>query len=310
LPFCAKKFTPKQTVCRFVNTCFFGILGIILLGNCKDPKAKIPSYIHIQSFEFSTNRTTQGVPSSEILDAHVFVNGKLWGVYELPATIPILVEGNSNIVIFPGIKEYKDKISRQVIRTLEPFDTIIVLTPTKIDTIQPFTRYKSNVEFVWIEDYDNGVYSTAASDKNSTQDSIIIIDSLHPNAYKGNGSKYSAMIKINPTAEFVYFEHLSRERWVLPRMGRDVYLEVDYMTNIPLQFGIWADRPDFREQIPFAVFLPNTKWNKVYMNLSLETSGLPPNSPAQIFFGFVKSANDSTSSPEVYIDNIKLTYLK
>lgn len=284
-------------------------VSVLFFQACSDPKAAIPSYLHISTFEFTTDLSTEGSASHDIPDVHVYINGKLMGIYELPLTLPVLEEGPCNIVLFPGIKENGSRSTRRIMRLYETYETIRVLKPGEIDSIFPTTQYRNNVEFAWIEDYENGVFTTLASNKNTTLDSITVIDSSHVNAFKDGISRYSGKFKIPAQNDMVYFEHASAESFILPRQGRDVYLEVDYKTNVPLQIGIWAQQIQFDEQIPFIVLNPTERWNKIYINLTIETSALDPNTPVRIFYGVFKQQGDTKTSPEVYLDNIKLAYL-
>jgi hypothetical protein len=276
---------------------------------CTKKTVEVPSYIHIQPFTFTTNLLLEGNPSADITDAYVYVNGKYYGIFELPATVPVLAEGQSTILLLPTIKENGAAANRQIIRTLEGFETQVELSKTQVDTIKPNTKYKPNVKFAWLEDYETQVVSTTRAPKSTHQDSIQIIDSNDPNAFPSEFSKFSGRLKVKPTAERVLIEQVTVEKFLVPRGGQDVYFEMDYKTNIPLQIGIYADKPDIYEQIPFIILMPNEKWNKTYLNLKIETSALPANSPIQIFMGFIKSDTDSTISPEIYLDNLKLNYL-
>lgn len=277
--------------------------------SCKDKKVQVPSYIHVTKFDFTTDLTSEGNPSQAITDGHVFVNGRFLGIFELPVTIPVPDEGPSTVIIIPGIKENGATANRQIIRTMESYEVNMTLEPTRVDTVRPTTVYKSNVFFAWMEDYELGLFTTEASNKNTTSDSIQIIDSSHVNAFPGSFSKYTAMIKVPANNERVFFEHYTVQKFIVPRFGTDVYLEIDYKTNIDLQIGIYADKVDAYEQIPFIILSPTTEWKKIYVNLKLETSALPANTPIQIFYGFVKPESNTTLSPEVYLDNFKLNYL-
>jgi hypothetical protein len=268
----------------------------------------IPSYLYIDPFSLTTDLGTQGNPSSRITDGHVFINGRFQGIYELPIVIPVFTEGPATVVVLPGIKENGANANRKIIRTLEAYEQVVAFSKTKIDSIYPSTVYKPNVQFKWIEDFELGTYSTAPSSKNTHSDSIVIIDRDHPNAFKGPFSNYSAAILFPKTNDRIFFEHASVEKFLVPGMGRDIYLEIDYKTNIELQIGIYADKPDMYEQIPFIILNPSEEWKKIYINLSIETSVLPANSPIQIFYGFVKPQGVEMA-PEVYLDNIKLNYL-
>lgn len=305
-----KKFTPfRALTITALNTLTLLLLGVLLsFSACKSKEVPIPSYLYVGPFTLTTDLGLQGNPSAKITDAHVFINGKFQGIYELPIVIPVITEGPATVVVIPGVKENGANANRKIIRTLEAYEKIVEFSKTQIDSIFPSTTYKSNVKFDWIEDFELGTISTAPSTKNTHNDTIKIIDRDHPQAFKGPFSNYSAAILIPQTKDRVFFEHASIEKFLVPGMGRDIYLELDYKTNIELQIGIYVDKPDMYEQIPFIILNPTQEWNKIYINLSVETSVLPPNSPIQIFYGFVKP-KDVEMSPEVYLDNIKLNYL-
>lgn len=305
------KFSPLPAPTKRANFFYFALYCIVLIGfaACKNRDATVPSYLHIASFDFTSDLSKFGNPSSQITDAHVYVNGTLVGIYELPATIPILQEGDVRLIIFPGIKENGAAANRKIMRLYETFERNITLVPNQIDTVYPSTTYKENVFMAWREDYENGVFSTIRSAKSETKDTLIVIPSNHPDAFKGPFSDFSLQVKIEPSEFDEVFEHVSPEKFVVPRFGQDVIVEMDYKTNIFLQIGIYADNGGFIEQIPFIVLNPTTNWNKVYINLSIETSALQPNTPIQLFFGVIKPGSDPTFSPEFFLDNIKLSYL-
>ncbi|MCZ2130102.1 MAG: hypothetical protein LC109_07515 [Bacteroidia bacterium] len=305
-----KRFSLKLINIKPADGFLFVLFNICLLFSaCKKRDAEIPSYLHIDKFTFSTNLPTEGNPSQNITDGHVYVNSKYLGAFELPVTIPVLAEGECTITIFPGIKENTSSVNRKSIKILQGYETKVTLKPEIIDTIKPATHYRSNVFFAWIEDFETGAISTESSSKNTTQDSIQIVDSADANAFKSPFSKYSAGISMPASDQSVLFEQFSKEKFIVPNKGADVYLELDYKTNIELQIGFYADKPSMYEQIPFIILPPSKEWKKVYLNLSIETSVLEANTPIQIFYGFLKSEGNASFSPQVYIDNIKLSYL-
>ena len=79
---------------------FFILIGIIFNSCSKaDYEATVPAYISVPSITLTTDYATQGSASSKITDAWVFVNDDLVGVYELPATFPVLKEGNQTVKV-------------------------------------------------------------------------------------------------------------------------------------------------------------------------------------------------------------------
>src|SRR5687767_2026929 len=93
----------------FTFRSFFTLLIISFLVSIPftgcDKEEPVPSYIHIDSISLNSIYSTQGTSDHKITDAWVFVNEQYVGVYELPATFPVLYEGTQNIRIKAGIKK-------------------------------------------------------------------------------------------------------------------------------------------------------------------------------------------------------------
>ena len=83
------------------------VIFIILCWSCEafDRPEKIPSFIHVEEFDFDITHSSQGSASEKITDVWVYVDGSIAGVYELPSTIPLHFEGNHSLKLHPGIKQ-------------------------------------------------------------------------------------------------------------------------------------------------------------------------------------------------------------
>jgi hypothetical protein len=81
------------------------ITAFILLSGCepKDDPDLVPSYLHIEKIDLNSTYS-QGTASANITDAWVYIDDKLIGSFELPATIPILTHGKQNLVVRAGVK--------------------------------------------------------------------------------------------------------------------------------------------------------------------------------------------------------------
>jgi hypothetical protein len=96
----------------------------------------------------------------------------------------------------------------------------------------------------------------------------------------------------------------------LPFLGTDIYVELDIKSNVSVQLGIYTDDGVNLEQVPVLVIHPTDgKWKKIYANLISETGGLTNGTKVRLFFGFYKEDNDNIDK-ELYLDNLKLVYLK
>src|SRR5688500_13907587 len=91
-------------------TTFLFISALLLISGCKktvNPE-EIPSYLYIDKINLQT-LAGEGTSKQDITDAWVYVQGQAIGVFELPARIPVLAEGNPEVWVYAGIK--KDGIS-------------------------------------------------------------------------------------------------------------------------------------------------------------------------------------------------------
>jgi hypothetical protein len=95
----------------------------------------------------------------------------------------------------------------------------------------------------------------------------------------------------------------------LPVGGRDVYVELDYYSNLPLQTGLFKLSGGLYEQVPL-VLLPETggQWRKVYLNLNVELASLSLGTPIELYFGIIKQTG-FLERTRFGLDNLKLSYL-
>jgi len=51
-----------------------------------NPAEPIPSYIHIDKIDLTTDYSSQGTSSNKITDAWIYVDNELIGAFEMPVT--------------------------------------------------------------------------------------------------------------------------------------------------------------------------------------------------------------------------------
>ncbi len=88
-----------------INFGYLFALAVIFLAGCDkfEGDQTVPSYLKIDSLDFFTEPDMQGTSNQKIVDAWVYVDDDLVGGFEMPAIIPVLVEGNHKLEIRPGI---------------------------------------------------------------------------------------------------------------------------------------------------------------------------------------------------------------
>jgi hypothetical protein len=297
-----------------MNPLFKSVLSLfvfsILFFSCDREEESIPSYLHIKKFTLTANPSVTGLGTYEITSAKVFVNGFEIGNFELPVTIPVLVEGTAHIELFPNVKENGMSSNQKYYKPYNGFKDTLLLNKGKIDTIQPKTSYRENTHFQWIEDFENQSTSLVQSGKDNTDDTLLIIPTNTVGVDQPfSGSQYCGFVKLGTNTEDKVFERSSLLFYDVPPVGSDYYLEMDIKANQQMQVGIYIDNGTQFIQTPILISnSTNGEWKKIYINLKSETADQPAGTKVSVFFGLYKSA-DTTEDQVLYIDNIKLLHL-
>jgi len=259
-----------------------------------NPEEEIPSYIHIDSIHLNTSDK----PPYNITDAWVYVNDDLKGVYELPATFPILAGGPNNVQIKPGIEMNGIALTRIPYPFFTAYITSEDLIRDSVITINPETNPTGNV--VWEEDFENvGITLQATSQSDTaaqrTDDPSII--------FQGDGCGAFILYQNQNT-----FEAISSNTFAIPYNSSAIFLEIDYKCNNQFSVGIFANSVSQSIQVaPSLVINPKAQWNKIYINLTQEINAQINALNYNIYFGILKDSGVDVA--EVYVDNIKLIYL-
>lgn len=280
-------------------------LTITFASGCekKNDPDLVPSYLFIDQIAL-TSTYDQGTSSQKITDAWVYVDETLIGAFELPATVPILKEGQQSITIRPGIK--LNGIANT--RSVYPFYADIKRSVTLVkDSIINFsdavTSYKPNVTFPWLEDFN---FSGVTLD--TTSKSTVGIEKISdPNLIFhqiGEDNNYSALIRLS--ADSAIFEAASTQKFDFPDNGAYVFLEMNYKTNHDLVVGVFYTTSGQRIQRPLLILNKSDNWNKIYVNLTVPKYDTPNATDFQIFFGTQKE--NGTDETLIYLDNLKLVH--
>ena len=277
------------------------LLGLLLLQSCKvfNPEEIIPSYIYIDDIVVKTT-SNQGTTSDNLIDAWVYVDGNLIGTFELPSKIPIHAEGNYKLQVFAGIKKSGLTNVRVQHEFFNSFDTTINSLPNKLDTITPKVTYESTAT-IWIEDFeDPGIKFTALP----YSDTVIEITAVSSEVFEGNGSG-----KIEFDASDLIFESRTNETSFnsFPRGGRPVYMELNYNSNEVLTIGIYHNNisTGLAKEEYINLFPTGGVWKKTYLVL---TDVVSPQTRATEFEIYLEVEKNKSSSPLVFIDNLKVMY--
>lgn len=270
---------------------------IVLFSSCNKEKLKAPvaAYIKIDSTGIISDPFSQGSSNSKITDIWVYVNQQFKGAYPVGNLIPIVSEGSTDILIFPGIKNNGISATRQPYTFLQGLNINLDLKPEQTTVIKPLFPYKTSAYFQQIEGFEGpGISVTTAT--NSNMPYVITSSTTTPvsDVFEGQHSLYMTMTDQNPTCAI-----RSSSMYSLPASGAAVYMELNYKSNQAFQVGVYNSN---EERAALTVNSTNGEWKKIYISLTAVVS----NQPSYPLNGFYIKAVKSVDNPEILLDNIKL----
>ena len=290
---------------RFTNLLL--LLTILIITGCDiiNPEEDIPAYLYIPEFNLNTDIVNEGSAAHKITEAHLFVGGQKIGIFALPATVPVLYEGEQEVQIFPGIRENGLSDITDVYPFYERYITTVTLEPTVVDTLRPVTTYTDNVNFVLgpQEGFED-ITLSFGTDLDDNPDNGIEISTL--DVFEGTGS---GLIRLREGEEQV--EVGSNLLTDIPPAGTATYLEMNYKTEVVFIVGILGY--DSRGVAVYAEFEkgvnPKDTWNKIYFNFTPEMTAIRNFSPAVVEYRFAIFTNlidSDLEQADIFLDNIKL----
>lgn len=300
---------------KIYNVLLFLLVSAGCLSSCDviNPEEEEPSWIRIDSFSITKNPENAGKDGSlshDIVDAWVFVDDEMIGIFELPATIPVLDEGKHKLTVGPGIKVSTVSTLRDNYLFYEAFiDNEFELKRGGIIELNPGVRYRSaldNYEYLVVEDFDdpNKVLQLEKVNESDTGISLTTDPGL---VFEGIGS---GVIHISAENSIVAIK--TKENYILPNKGKIVYMELDYYTDFEVTIGVYVNNNIYQDEVvDYLTLRPATEWKKAYVALTSVISGAV--NPQNYYFYFnVNFGDDEVAGKDgkVIIDNVKLLYQK
>lgn len=284
---------------RRIQQLLSSVAILFIVGSCNiiNPEEQVPGYIYIDDFTLSTSLESQGYPSSKITDAWVYSNNIFIGAFELPATIPLMDTGLTDIIIYPGIKE--NGISG--VSMIYPFynaETVTrTLVPGETDTIFPATDYKPSaaISFILLERFE----STNTFEGYETE--VALTTTTDPElVFEGNRSAFTTM-----TPDLDTFRVVSSVPIAFPGSDKRLFLELDYKCDLP--FNVWVRCNTIGQPVWDEVLTVTEKedWNKIYINLNPSLQFFAQYQPETIQLEF-RAYNTTGDTAQIFFDNVKL----
>lgn len=268
----------------------------------KDP---LPAYLRIAPFTLSTE-SGQGSRSAAITEVWVRVNGDFLGAYKLPASVPVLADGPSEIILDAGIRENGIATTPEIYPFYQSVPHTQTLSPGSELAFNPVTTYRPETRFSMIEGFENSghLFQQLISGDPANR---IQINRQTP--FEGGASATLLLDSIRTSVELAT---TTRYSGLLDR-GAYVFLELNYQSDVPVSFGFLAtSRSNGSQRIQYvAGFNPSENWKKIYFNLSPAVSGSVLEEYQVILKAAIPLRADGTLSrknAKIQLDNLKLVH--
>ncbi len=282
-------------------------LSVLAVPSCQliDRPEQTPAWIQIDSIQLVDNpNANEGSLSQNITDGWVFINEEMVGIFELPATIPILDEGQRRLLVGPGIKVSTISTLRDNYLFFQGHEQDVDLVPGETLRIEPVTRYRDPAgmyEYRLIDDFEDGLLNVETTEASNAQ----IFRTTNPDfVYEGSGS---GLLEINDTVTAVA---IRTEDMQLPQRGKAVFLEMDYYTDYPLVIGLYVNNGQLRDQNIDYLTLnrleeEGIRFRKAYVSLTSTLAQAANPQSVYIYFAPDIGANGGENG-KVILDNLKV----
>ncbi|MBC7776977.1 MAG: hypothetical protein H7246_16215, partial [Phycisphaerae bacterium] len=260
-----------------------------------------PAYLNLKPFVVNA---AGGTDWQKITDGWLYVNGEFLGAYTLPALVPVLAEGESEVILFPGIKENGIMDTPNIYPYLTKFTKKYNLTGGQTTEVQAVTDYDPGLTYAFgigRGDFDGGSFIAL---ENRDSDGVVNVELTTDGAFAGK----SILMQVDTAHPIM---DIATEKMVdLPTLGApEVWLEMHYKTDIPFFLYLLSGTEERNE----FVYLFNTSenWNKIYFNLTSNIIATEK-SEQRLYFRLSLPKDNAgkyiQNSGKVLIDNIRVVH--
>ncbi len=295
---------------RVKGLLFLGLLSLVAISSCDviNPEEQVPAYVFFESINFQAG-LDQGTSDQKFPFAEILTGDFNLGIHEVPSRVPILLEGEHTLDVFPGINENGISSFPNTYSPLKFDEITLDLVPGEIDTVVIQATYRDNLSFPIVEPFESEL-QVFRNDVDGDAETKIALSDI--GAFEGNRSAQIILTKDHPRIDVA-----SNRSSVLPPDGSPVFLEMNYRTELEFAIGVYWNTIGSGQQSSFTNFInPKEDWNKVYISLSdifnfiISESGVTDwqiGISAQLP---IENGDFIDETRNIWIDNIKLIHLQ
>ena len=291
----------REPLSHWCILCTF-ICSIVVSGcDLINPAETIPSRIEMEPIDLIVD-IGEGSDRHEITDIWVYADVNIIGVFPPASDISFLGSADQTTFSFrPGIRNNGIASEAIIYPMYTPYEITLPTKEGDVSNITPVTRYRPEVEFSLLSDFET---SNPFTDNRDTVAASFVARSTN-DPFEGS---YSGEIVLSQEADFIEVGH-AFAMGDLPTDGTSCYLEFWYKSEMEMSIGILGITLDGEEFSNFFYLVrPSENWNMLYIELTdfLESSDLPG---YKILFRSLYPANATKPELKIYLDNIKVVHL-
>jgi hypothetical protein len=273
--------------------------------SCKDTPEAIPSYLTIQPFVVDADG---GAGWQKITEGWLYVNGEFLGAYTLPASVPALAEGDSEVQIFPGVRQNGIAETPNIYPFLKRYVQHIDLVPGEARSITPSTSYDNTVQYPWT--FDRSSFDFGSTIPLENRDS----DADNSFAITADGAFSGKCVLMNLDTTHALME-IATEAITLPTTyAQEVWMELHFRNDVPFYLYIIGLENGAEVKQPLYAFKVKDAgvWNKIYLNLTETLLTFNHATEYRLFFQaglpVDQTGKVTQDSGQVRLDNLRLLH--
>lgn len=283
----------------FNTTLIVGLLLTLFLSSCvKQGEADYPSYLVVDTMLLKT-QPDEGAATTRMPLVWVWANNEFRGGYPVGNKIPLLMDGEVDIELRPGIYTDGEAVRTDVYFNMKAYKETINLKRLETTHIEPTFIYDDYVTFSLVEGFEDGNVFIQDLDNNPNT----IMERVRNNARSG---EYCGRLKVSPqdSANAVGMHSPLSD---FARGGEtNMWIELDFKGNTDLVVGI-AGLNDMGGQynLPFISLKPQDDYRKVYLDLTEDIIRERAISVSVYLMAAYNRAYKEENQ-SVYVDNFKI----
>lgn len=276
---------------------FLPLAAVFGFSGCPADLEMAPAFVLVENLVFDAGNTAGG-STAAITEVWAFSGTEFIGAFPLPARIPVLKAGPTNIRLEAGVRQNGISSTPEFYEFYQPVDRTLDLVPGEaIDLGVQTVTYRPEVKFGFIEDFEantervfteiargvTGLELQTEVVRTGSSSGVIRLDTANSEVLLSSGQLFTDLLDERPY----------------------VWLEMDFRAEAPTRFGV-SGSVGFELLRSFDPgFFPRAEWTKIYFNMS-ETIFRSEIEEYRIDLNSVLPTD--MLEADVYLDNVKLLY--